>query len=108
MTTSDDILAAWMEVERVLELLAASHPDREGVRRAADALDQAYHDAFGDHPLALDSLSRETIRRSAILVGRLRSEGMVTLADETLGALTEMNRYLAQAKTERITERLAR
>jgi hypothetical protein len=98
MTTSDDILSAWMEVERVLQLLPVGHPHRDAVRRAADALDEAYHDALGGHPAGLDALSRETIGRSVIVVGLLRSEGAVTLADETQGVLTDVERYLARTR----------
>jgi hypothetical protein len=96
MSTSEDILSVWMEVERVLELLPVGHSHREAVRRAADALDEAYHDVVGEHPFGLDRLTHETIRRSLMLVGRLRSEGQVALRDETLGVLTDIHRYMAR------------
>ncbi len=96
MSTSDDILSAWIEVERVLELLPVGHPYREAVRRAANALDEAYHDDTLEPRLGLEALSHETIRRSVALARRLRSEGVVNLDEDTLGVLTDIDDYLTR------------
>ena len=88
MPVSADILAAWMEMEQVLELLPLDDPDRHKVRRAADALDSGYCDLIGagadSHELLI--LAAQAMERSAALLATIR--GRVTdVSRDTLDAL---------------------